>query len=464
MKLARLLVVDDEEAICWGIERLAQQQGHEVLVAPTAERGLQLAAHGHVDLLLLDVRLPGMDGLTAIEHFRRHLGDVPIIVMTAFGDLATAVRALSAGAFEYVVKPFDLAEISSAIERALQPASDRPLIDIGELDGMVGQSPVMRQVFKRIALAAHSDVSVMLSGESGVGKEVAARAIHNHSRRADKPMVAVNLAALSPSLAEAELFGHVAGAFTGAQHARKGLLSQADGGTLFLDEVGEIPLPLQAKLLRALDSGEVLPVGADVPVHSQFRVISATHRNLEQLIASGEFRHDLFFRLSGFPIPLPPLRDRDDDIERLAAFFIAHLGSSGDVRLDPATIVELRRRPWYGNVRELRNAIEHALVLARTGAVLPSHLPEPLPSWSDDETVARGDLERLALVFANKLLSDQSVDGLVHEKFIEAIEPMLLERALAQHNGEVAPAARALGLHRTTLRRKLDQYGIETKK
>lgn len=460
--MANLLVVDDESSICWGIEKLGKQLGHEVYIAASAELGIQIARSERIDLLLLDVRLPGMDGLTAIEHFRQHLADVPIIVMTAFGDLATAVKALGAGAFEYVVKPFDLAEITAAMNRALQPTRLNEGLPGGELDGMVGQSPVMQQVFKRIALAAHSDVSVLLIGESGTGKEVAARAIHQHSSRAAQPLVAVNVAALNPSLAEAELFGHVAGAFTGAQQSRRGLLAQADGGTLFLDEVADVPLPLQAKLLRVLDQGEVLPVGADDPIKTQFRVVAATHRNLEQMIAAGEFRHDLFFRLSAFPIPLPPLRDRDDDVVRLANYFVSQFGSP-DSRLATATTVELRRRPWHGNVRELRNAMEHALVLARTGPVLPTHLPTPLPHWSGEAEVAGNEagLKQLAATFADGLLEDDSASGMIHERFIEAIEPALLKRALEHFGGEVAPAARALGLHRTTLRRKLDQYGID---
>ena len=250
--LPRILVVDDEPSICWGLSRLARAMGHRVDAASSAEQGLALAAAARPDLVVLDVRLPGMDGLTAMESFRRHIGAAPIIVMTAFGDLATAVRAVDNGAFEYVVKPFDLAEIRAAIERALrdQPAageSTRSSADdepSGGVDGMLGRTPAMQAVFKRIALAAASDASVLLHGESGVGKELAARAIHRHSARRDAPFVAVNVAALNPALAEAELFGHVAGAFAGAGQARKGLLVQADGGTLFLDEVADIPLPV----------------------------------------------------------------------------------------------------------------------------------------------------------------------------------------------------------------------------
>jgi two-component system nitrogen regulation response regulator GlnG len=288
------LVVDDEPAICWGLSRLGETLGHDVTVASSAEHGLQIAAGQRPDLLVLDVRLPGIDGLSAMKSFRAVLAEAPIIVITAFGDLATAVKAVGQGAFEYVLKPFDLQEIRAAIERALHAAPPHAVTRTAVgVDGMLGRSPAMQAVFKRIALAAASDAAVLLTGESGVGKELAAQAIHRHSARGGGPFVAVNMAALSPALAEAELFGHVAGAFTGAQQARKGLLVQADEGTLFIDEVADIPPAVQVKLLRALDQGEVLPVGADQPIESRFRVVSATHQDLHQKVGAGGFRHDL---------------------------------------------------------------------------------------------------------------------------------------------------------------------------
>ncbi|HEX5470950.1 MAG TPA: sigma-54 dependent transcriptional regulator, partial [Lacipirellulaceae bacterium] len=306
--MSKILIVDDEPSISWGLSRLVRGMGHVAEMAASAEQGLEMAAVSPPNLLILDVRLPGMDGLAAMESFGRHLRGAPIIVITAFGDLATAVDAVQKGAFEYVVKPFDLAEIRAAIERGLRTVPGMANVaTTGALDRMLGQSPAMQTVFKKIALAANSDASVLLRGESGAGKELAAEAIHRHSARTHAPMVAVNMAALSPTLAEAELFGHVEGAFTGAVQSRTGLLLQANGGTLFLDEVADIPLPLQLKLLRVLDHGEVLPVGADAPVRSRFRVISATHQNLREKVEAGELRHDLFFRLCTFEIDLPPL-------------------------------------------------------------------------------------------------------------------------------------------------------------
>jgi two-component system, NtrC family, nitrogen regulation response regulator GlnG len=460
--VSRILVVDDEASICWGLAKLGETLGHDVRTASSAEEGLSLAEQERPDLLVLDVRLPGMDGLTAMAMFRRLIGEARIIVITAFGDLTTAVKAVEQGAFEYVLKPFDLHEIRAAVERALHQRTPRAAEESPTAERMLGQSAAMQAVFKRVALAAASDAEVLLVGESGVGKELAASAIHRHSSRRDRPFVAVNIAALNPSLADAELFGHVAGAFTGAQQDRKGLLVQANGGTLFIDEVADIPAPLQVKLLRALDLGEVLPVGADRPVKTDFRVVSATHRNLRGLVQGGEFRHDLFYRLCTFEIELPALRDRADDIPLLAQAFAQQFGG-GQVVLADETIAELVRRPWFGNVRELRNAIEHAVVLARQGTVMPRHLPAPLPRFVNS-TAMEADADRFTQAadqLARALLNDATLSGGVYERFLHAVEPPLLAAAIEQYR-QCAPAARTLGLHRTTLKRKLEQYGIAT--
>ena len=314
--MSHLLIVDDEPSICWGLGKLAESLGHSVATAASAEQGLQSATARRPDAIVLDVRLPGMSGVTAMHHFRRLLGPVPIIIITAFGDLTTAVEAVRNGAFEYLLKPFDLTTAQRVIERATDSltappaaAADARLAPDGE-GPIVGHSAAIQEVFKRIAVVAPSDACVHLRGESGTGKELAARAIHRYSRRSSGPFVAVNVASLSESLAESELFGHARGAFTGAQEPRTGLLEQAHGGTIFLDEVADIPLPVQVKLLRVLEHGEILPVGANRPVQSDFRLISATHQDLRQRVAEGRFRHDLYFRLITFEIEIPPLRQR----------------------------------------------------------------------------------------------------------------------------------------------------------
>lgn len=467
--MARLLVVDDEPAICWGLARLGERLGHKVQTASTAEQALQHAEANGFDLVVLDIRLPGMDGLAAIEKLRPLLPAAPIIVMTAYGDLGTAVRVVRGGAFDYLVKPFDLDQMERAWQRALHHARREapPPARDEALDGIVGKTPIMQEAFKRIALVAASDACVLLQGESGTGKELAARAIHRYSRRAEGPFVAVNVASLSTSLAESELFGHVKGAFTGADAPRVGLLAQADGGTLFLDEVADIPLPTQVKLLRCLEHGEVLPVGASQPTRTDFRVVSATHQDLPGRARAGSFRHDLYYRLSAFQIDLPPLRERREDIRELAEHFGGLLAarSGGDApRFSAEALAELSRRPWHGNVRELRNAVEHAIILARHGEILPEHLPPPAAPWpASGESGAAGDLASLdALLrqWAEATLADPARANQIYDQLLALVEPPVLAVALQKHKGQCASAARSLGLHRTTLKKKLDQYGI----
>ncbi len=465
--MAHLLIVDDEQSICWGFTKLAERMGHSSATAASAEEGLRLAAEQRPDLIVLDVRLPGMDGLTAMAHFREQVGHVPIVVVTAYGELGTAVTAVRNGAFDYLAKPFELKTAQRVIERALSE-TDKPGVAVAAAPAhdemhMVGTSPPMQEVFKRIALVAASDACVHLRGESGTGKELAARAIHRYSRRAEGPFVAVNIASLSPSLAESELFGHVRGAFTGAAEARKGLLEQADGGTIFLDEVADIPPAVQVKLLRTLEHGEVLPVGAAGPVQSDFRIISATHQNLSERAARGEFRHDLYFRLITFEIELPPLRERPEDIGPLVEHFLATLAHKAGLprpSIAAEAMAELKRLPWYGNVRELRNAIEHALVLARGGTVGLHHLPPPMPASLVAGQVQTDAVGAMIREWARARLAAGEPTETLYDELLAMVEPPLLEAAMAHSHGQCATAARRLGLHRTTLRKKLDQHGI----
>lgn len=463
--MAHLLVVDDEQSICWGLSRLGRQMGHTVAAAASAEEALELAASQTPQAIVLDVRLPGIDGLAAMERLRLVAGAVPIIVITAYGDLTTAVQAVRNGAFDYLLKPFDLDVAQRAIERALLAAAYDPVAVPPDAESdahtcIIGHSAAMQQVFKRLALVAASEACAHLRGESGTGKELVARAIHRYSRRAEGPFIAVNLAALSPTVAESELFGHVRGAFTGAEQVRRGLLEQSHGGTIFLDEVADIPLDLQVKLLRALEHGEVLPVGADRPVQIDFRVISATHQNLAERVSAGAFRHDLYFRLITFEIELPPLRERREDIGPLAEHFLDLLAAKNHcprLPLSPGTIAELERRPWQGNVRELRNAIEHALVLARGGQILPEHLPPPIggPQPSDESPEAR--IAALIGQWAERQLRSDQPDGDLYEQLLALVEPPLLRAAMERYHNQCAAAARRLGLHRTTLRKKLQE-------
>ncbi len=467
--MTRLLVIDDEPAICWTLEQCGKGLGHTVQTASSAEQGMALAEETAPDVIVLDVRLPGIDGISAMAKLRKITGDCPVIVITAYGDLKTAVGAVQAGAFEYLIKPFSLSQIESVLQRALTKVettaggSEEETSSPPQVDGIVGKSPAMQEVFKRIALAAPREACVLLRGESGSGKELAARAIHRYSARSSGPFVAVNMASLSATLAESELFGHVKGAFTGASEKRSGLLQQASGGTLFLDEVADIPLPVQVKLLRCLEHGEVTPVGSGEAVKVDFRVVSATHRDLSAMIAAGEFRHDLFYRLCAFQIDLPPLRERDDDLRELAQYFTRSLAQDEAAPvLADATLDELARRPWHGNVRELRNAIEHALILARDGVVLPEHLPPQEMAAPGAATVTdENALHQLIENWAKTQLADAEDGSELYDQLLTMIEPPLFSAAIARHRGQIAAAARVLGLHRTTLKKKIEGYGLQ---
>lgn len=468
--MSKLLIVDDEESICWGLSKLGESLGHQVRMASSAEQALTFAEEERPDVVVMDVRLPGIDGLTAMQGLYDRIGTVPVIVITAYGDLQTAVEAVRKGAFDYIVKPFDLNQMERVLEKAIDE-SQRDVLMPGEpkqVEGLVGSTPEMQNVFKSIALVAGSEASVLLSGESGTGKELAAQAIHRFSDRSAGPFVAVNIASLSEGLAESELFGHAQGAFTSADSARVGFLEQADQGTLFLDEVADIPLAIQIKLLRALEEGEVLPVGSNQRVKTSFRVIAATHRNLESLIKQGKFRHDLYFRLCTFQIDIPPLRKRVPDIRVLAEFFLERFvdrQTGMQHRLTAETVAELERRPWYGNVRELRNAIEHAALRARGGTILPEDLPAAVSQsflgMGEAPAGSEAEISMLLKQWAEAQLTDPEHAANVYEQLLALIEPPVMEVALEKFHGQCAPAARCLGLHRTTLSKKLKQYGIE---
>lgn len=455
-----VLIIDDEEAICWGLERLLASEGFRVWTASSAEEGLETAAAQRPDLIILDVRLPGMDGLEALGRLRAAGMRSPVIVITAFGDLATAVSAMNQGAVDYLAKPFDLDQALDVVRRAVGGAKATDAAPAPSRESraqLIGRSPAMQDVFKRIALAAPAEISVLITGESGTGKELVARAVHANSLRCDRPLLAVNLASLSPSLVESELFGHVRGAFTGADADRVGLLAQADGATVFLDEIGEIPPPLQVKLLRVLESHEFAPVGGSKLRRSDFRLIAATNRPLDQAILDGSFRRDLFFRLAGFEIQLRPLRERGDDVVSLAEHFLrTSAATPRPTEITEACRQELRRRSWPGNVRELQNAVDYAVLMARGTPLAPEHLPPrmQLAGPAADDVDAR--LEAAVRDWAVRQLDAGAAAGMLHEQCLNRIEPPLFDVVLERTNQNRAAAAEILGIHRATLRKKLN--------
>jgi two-component system nitrogen regulation response regulator GlnG len=387
--------------------------------------------------------------------------------MTAFGDLDTAVRAVNAGAFDYLLKPFDLERVSRIMAHALAEPMGAAAHPATVADGglLVGSSPPMQEVFKQISLVAPTDLPVLITGETGTGKDLAARAIHAHGPRHHRPFVATSLGALAPSVIESELFGHVRGAFTGATSDRPGLFAMADGGTLFLDEIGEAPLDLQVKLLRALENGEVTPVGAATPRKLCVRVIAATNRDLVAAIAAGTFREDLYHRLHVFPIPMPPLAARSDDINTLAAHFLArHAAGRPAPNLSAEFLTAIRERPWPGNVRELKHTIEYAAVVARGGTLRPEHLPPQVASAAhqpssdtaaDAQVVAAVQAWVDAALSAGNMSAGNRSTGPLHEPLMNLVETTLVQKVVDAADGNRTAAARLLGLGRATLRSKL---------
>jgi two-component system, NtrC family, nitrogen regulation response regulator GlnG len=455
---ATILIVDDEEAISWSLRKAFERQGHRVGVAASAEAAFDVAAKIRPDVVVLDVRLPGMDGLAALGRLREITREAPVIVVTAHGNLSTAVRAVEGGAFDYLAKPFDLAQALDAVARALasraRPVEEPTPTLEPDPEELVGRSLAMQAVFKRIALVAPTDACVLITGESGTGKELVARAVHRHSLRKDRPFLPVHVASLNPNLVESELFGHVKGAFTGAAQAKTGLLPLADGGTVFLDELGDVPLPVQAKLLRVLEHQEVLPVGGSVPTKINVRILAATHTDLLKQVNAGQFRHDLYFRLNVFEVHLPTLRDRPEDIAMLCDHFLRGFGAKGG--LSEETVAYLRSRTWPGNVRELRNALEHAAIVARGGPLLPEHFPPPV-NVGGAETVA----ERIGLLvrdWVRERSQGEKEPTELYDELLKCVEPALLDEVLRQTNNNRVASARRLGLARATLRKLIAKY------
>ncbi|QDV70279.1 Nitrogen regulation protein NR(I) [Rosistilla carotiformis] len=466
---AVVLVVDDEPSICWAFEKMLSQQGHQVLTASSAEEGLSLAEKHSPALVLLDVRLPKEDGISALPKFLAATNNAAVIVMTAFGDLDTAVSAIRNGASDYLIKPFRLADaqrtcrqaLRSALDRRSQPATPHPMPSGQQV--LVGQSPAMQQAFRQIALVAASDLSVLITGETGTGKELVAAAIHRNSQRADKPYIPISPVALNPDLIESELFGHAKGAFTGATDDRAGLFEQAQGGTILLDEIGDLPLAAQVKLLRVLEQGEYSRVGDLRVRHANVRIIAATNCDLHQSVQQGTFREDLYYRLTGVRIHLPPLRGRPEDIPLLCQHFLSAMDYPGlDAAIDANLIAELQSRPWSGNVRELKNAVQHAAVVARGRALEASDFPPATPARGEALAPSSATLTDSVAAWATQTLATntQPLTDL-HARFLAASEPALLRIAMEYTAGNRAKAAEILGIHRGTLRDRLRAYQMD---
>jgi len=452
----KILVVDDEPSIRFSLTELLDEAGHEVREAAHAPAALALLEEWAADLVLSDLTMPAMDGLQLLDEVRsRHPGSL-FVLMTAHGDERTAVRALKHGAYDYVPKPFDNEEIRALARRArevlaLRAENARLRQELaGELHGLIGESAAIRDVARVVRRAAPTDATVLITGESGTGKEVVARALHAESRRRGGPFVALNCSALPGELVESELFGHLKGAFTGADRDREGLFEAADGGTLFLDEIGDLALPAQAKLLRALEERQVTRVGATRPTPVDVRVLAATHRPLDRLAAEGAFRQDLLYRLQVITLHLPPLRDRREDVPSIALHFLAEMAArhGRPVRgLSAGARRALLAYDWPGNVRELRNALERAVVMAEGEEIEAADLPAQV-------TASAAPLGPVDAALADLPFAE------ARERALDAFDRAYLQAALERHGGNVSATARALDMHRQSLQKKLRQLGL----
>ncbi len=468
----RILVVDDEESVRWALRKALERAGYRVDLAADGPAGLQAAEDPGVDLILLDVRLPGRDGLEVLRVVRTRRPDLPVIMMTAFGTLQVAVEAMRLGAYDYIGKPFDMDEVLLVVEKALEAQALvlevtrlRQSVEGGvDLGGIVGGSPAMQQIFKAVGKVAGTDLTVLLRGESGTGKELIARAVHENSRRKGRPFVPVNCAAIPRELLESELFGHEKGAFTGAVSARRGRFEQAEGGTIFLDEVGDMDLSLQTKLLRVLQERRIERLGGEGSIPVDVRIVGATNQDLEAAVARRAFREDLFYRINVVTIHLPPLRDRREDIPALVTHFLAAFAQEQHTApkvISPEAMEVMLAHGWPGNVRELENVVKRAAALATTTLILPDHLPDALrPPAGSAEAAGRPDPFPIEWVRAELARLQGVLDGRLHDHFVACVERPLLELILRRTGGNQVKAADLLGINRNTLRKRIKELGI----
>ena len=436
--MARVLIIDDDSGLREGIAETLSDLGHTAEQAPDGAAGLARLARGGIDAVLLDLRMPGMDGLSVLRELRARGEMPPVAVLTAVPTAANTIEAMRLGAMDHIAKPIGREALAALVARMLPAASAQPQVVADDSDELVGATPAMREVQKSVGLLADSDATVLITGETGTGKEVVARAIHRHGRRAAAAFVAVNCAAIPAGLLESQLFGHARGAFTGAVADAAGSIRAAHKGTLFLDEIGDMDLAMQAKLLRVLQERVVVPVGGK-PVSVDVRVLAATHRDLAAMVQAGTFREDLYWRLGVVPLHLPPLRDRLGDIVPLAEHFLAASGTGRTLSAEAAA--RLLGHRWPGNVRELRNAMERVGALGR----------RPLVGAEE-------------LGFLGSITAPAPAEDLLAGTLPEAVarlEAAMIRRALDKSGGNRAEAARLLGIHRQLLYEKLRQHGIE---
>lgn len=458
----RILIVDDEKNVLRMLNTVFSQEGNQVFCADNGQDALVIFEQERPDIVLMDIRMPTMNGLEALQRMREKWLDTPIILMTAYAAVETAVEALRLGAFDYVIKPFELDELKLLINRALQLRNmkqeinilHRELSDSYHCDKILTNNPKMMELCRTIAKVAQSHANVLVTGESGTGKELIAKAIHYNSPRSKQPFIKVNCGALPESLLESELFGHEKGAFTGAQMQRQGLFERAHQGTLLLDEIGEMPLNLQVKLLRVLQEQEFERVGGSQTIKIDVRIVAATNRDLSDMIEQGEFRRDLYYRLNVIHLYSLPLRERPEDILLLARYFLQKFSAENNkdiIGFDVSAIRMLENYPWLGNVRELANAVEHAVIMS-TGYMI---FVDDLPIGFKQEMI-----QDAAVVENSPKMAERLDKPMKLKESLKQYEKEIIERALEIYQGNRIDTAKALGISRRALMYKLQEYSI----
>ncbi len=459
-------VIDDDQSIRWVLEKAFKQAGMKVEVFSSASGILEKLEDRQPDALITDVRMPGMDGFELLGEIQQRFSHIPVIVITAHSDLDSAVTAYKGGAFEYLPKPFDVDEVVNlarrAVEHSREAQRDTSVEAEEAMPEIIGEAPAMQEVFRAIGRLASSNITVLINGESGTGKELVAKALHRHSPRADRPFVALNMAAIPADLMESELFGHERGSFTGAQAQRIGRFEQSDGGTLFLDEIGDMPAQTQTRLLRVLADGEFYRVGGHVPVNVDVRIVAATHQNLEKRVRDGDFREDLFHRLNVIRVHVPALRERREDISLLMRHFLAHAASELNTEsktLLNETQILLRKMDWPGNVRQLENLCRWLTVMAPGQEIriedLPPEIRNPQASYGE----INDDWESMLRQWTQEKLS-QGETGILN-KALPILERIMIDTTMAHTGGRRQDAAKLLGWGRNTLTRKIKELGYD---
>ena len=475
--MSRLLLIDDETDVQYSFQRIFDSPEIELTTASSGEEGLRLIPRLKPDLVLMDVRMGGITGLETLRRIRQIDSKLLVILMTAYGTTQTAIEAMKLGAYDYLLKPFDVPKLKEIVGNALKAARDmkqvvsyQPLLESEDYElGIVGRSEPMQQVFKLIGQLAASDATALITGESGTGKELVARAIYHHSNRSQQPFLAVNCAAIPEQLLESELFGHERGSFTGATMQRIGKFEQCNRGTLFLDEIGDMTPATQTKILRVLQSGTFERVGGNQPIKVDVRIIAATNKPLEQAVAARQFREDLFYRLNVVRIHIPPLRERREDIRLLVNYFLKKFAREQQrtpKSITASVVKALEQYHWPGNVRELENAIRRALVMAKGDALLLTDLPgeisgqgaAALPGAPVQGSAGEGAVSDVVML-ARQLFAWARKDPKL--KIIPAVERELVIQALKETNGNQVHAAKMLGMTRATLRKRVEKFGIQ---